>query len=817
MDEDNMSLYATGGTVQQIGSKRVHLFTTVGSASPLIVTGSGNAEVLIVAGGGAGGSDRGGGGGAGGYIYNSAYALTAGTVSVTVGGGGVGTTSGTSGGTGTIGGNGGSSIFAALTAVGGGGGGACNPNTAIRNGANGGSGGGGSQYNGAGPGGTGTAGQGFAGGLGNEGNNSAGGGGGAGSIGQDAAANGGNGGSGISFSISGSSQTYCSGGGGGKWTGNAAGNAGTGGTGAGNGSNVSNTNGNAASYYGCGGGGAGLAQTAVTTGGNGFQGIVIVSYDYTPPPTPAFPVGPNGESVYFSATSSSQATVTVASALPVPGALYRVVAYNPNGVASNPVTFTITNTLQIPAFLNPGPQTFVGGGSFSVNQTAQSSGITWTILPTTAVTLSSASDVGVTLNVSDGIAIPSPTNYTLKATDSSAQVTSQVFTIQNTFNAPAFANPGTKSYTNGGSFSVTQTTANTGQLGWSISPTTGVTLSGASKTGVTVNVSASTPISTSTYTLTATNPTPTSCVQPFSVTNTITSLYSFTTFTFTPIGATGVSGPTTLAGYSGTYPGVGTSYALTIGNGVRQGSQLWTVPISGNYTFTIAGAGGTYTFNYVTTYSITSYGAVGTVTLSLTTGDVIQILVGQQGRSFSPGDKSSGGCGGTFIYNITTSTLLAVCGGAGGSGADDGGAAGLGPGRPGSTTITPTPAAGGGNAGTGGTGGGGGTGGTVNGGNGGGGGYTGNGSGVNPGLAFVNGGTGGASGGQSLVGGFGGGGGGNGDGAGPGGGGGYNGGGGGGFAGRGRGGGGGGSYISTSWTSITQTNSADGYVTITKV
>ena len=813
-----MSLYATGGTtVQQIGSKRVHFFTTAGPSS-LIVTGSGNAEVLVVAGGGAGGSDRGGGGGAGGYIYNSSYALTAGTVSVTVGAGGQGTTSSTGGGSGTIGGNGGSSIFAALTAVGGGGGGGCNPNTAIRNGASGGSGGGGSQYNGAGPGGTPTAGQGSAGGTGFE-QGSAGGGGGASGQGANAANTvGGNGGNGISYSISGTSQTYCGGGGGGV-AGVNTGTLGTGGTGGGgNGSRnmtSGNANGNPATYYGGGGGGSSEAQGFTTTGGNGFQGIVIVSYDYTPA---FFPVGPNGEAIYFSATGTSQATLTVASSIPIPGALYQVIAYNPNGVASNPVTFTVTNTLQVPAFLNPGTKTFVAGGSFSVIQTAQSSGIVWSILPTTAVTLTSGSDTGVTVTVSDGIPILSPTNYTLTATDSSAQITTQVFSIQNTFVAPAFVNPGTKSFTNGGSFSVSQTATQTGQLGWSITPTTGMTLSSASVSGVTVTVSVAQPISGVTYTLTATNPTPTSCAQPFSVTNTVTALYAFTTFTFTPIGATGVSGPTTLAGYGGTYPGVGTSYALTIGNGVRQGSQLWTVPMAGNYTFTVAGAGGSYTFNpYGTTYNITSYGAVGAVTLSLTTGDVIQILVGQSGRPFVQGDKSTGGCGGTFIYNITTSTLLAVCGGAGGSGADGGTSAALGQGQPGSTTITPTPAAGGGNAGTGGTGGGGGTGGTVNGGNGGGGGYTGNGSGVNPGLAFVNGGTAGASGGQSLIGGFGGGGGGNGDGAGPGGGGGYNGGGGGGFAGRGRGGGGGGSYISTSWTSITQTNSANGYVTITKV
>jgi len=655
MDENSMSLYATGGSVQQIGSKRVHFFTTVGSAS-LIVTGSGNAEVLIVAGGGAGGSDRGGGGGAGGYIYNSSYGLTAGTVSVTIGAGGAGTTSGTFGGSGTIGGNGGSSIFAALTAVGGGGGGGCHPSNANRNGANGGSGGGGSQYNGAGPGGAATAGQGSAGGTGNEANNSAGGGGGAGGVGQDAVANGGNGGNGINFSISGSVQTYCSGGGGGKYIGNAAGLAGTGGTGAGNGSNVNNTNGSSAFYYGCGGGGAGLAATAVTTGGNGFQGIVIVSYDYTPA---FFPVGPNGEAIYFSATDTSQATLTVASSIPIPGALYQVIAYNPNGVASNPVTFTVTNTLQAPAFLNPGTKTFVAGGSFSVIQTAQSSGITWSILPTTAVTLTSGSDTGVTVTVSDGIPILSPTNYTLKATDSSAQITTQVFSIQNTFVAPAFVNPGTKSFTNGGSFSVAQTATQTGQLGWSISPTTGMTLSSASVSGVTVTVSVAQPISGVTYTLTATNPTPTSCAQPFSVTNTVTALYAFTTFTFTPIGATGVSGPTTLAGYGGTYPGVGTSYALAIGAGLRQGMQLWTVPNSGNYQITAVGAG-----------SVTSVGnSLGIQvrgTYTFTTGQVIVLVVGQQGLRRNA-NEGYGGNGGSYVVDNSNNPII-IAGGAGGSG-----------------------------------------------------------------------------------------------------------------------------------------------------
>ena len=372
----------------------------------------------------------------------------------------------------------------------------------------------------------------------------------------------------------------------------------------------------------------------------------------------SFPVGPSGQAVYFSTTGPSQATVTVASAQPIPGALYQVIAYNPNGVASNPVTFTITNTLGKPAFLNPGPQTFVGGGSFSVNQTGTSSGITWSILPTTAVTLTSPADTGVTVNVSSGIPIASPTNYTLTATDTTAQATSQTFTIQNTFTAPAFANPGTQSFTNGGSFSVTQTATQTGQLGWSISPTTGMTLSSASTSGVTVTVAVAQPISGVTYTLTATNPTPTSCIQSFSVTNTITALYPFTTFTFTPAGATGPTGPTTLAAYGTTYPGYGTSYALSIGTGTRLGMQLWYVPLTGSYQITAVGAGKVGT-------TFTSYGRSVRGTYNFTIGQVIVLLVGQSGLTVS--SRSDGGCGGSYVVDSSNNPII-IAGGAGGNG-----------------------------------------------------------------------------------------------------------------------------------------------------
>lgn len=295
-----------------------------------------------------------------------------------------------------------------------------------------------------------------------------------------------------------------------------------------------------------------------------------------------------------------------------------------------------------------------------------------------------------------------------------------------------------------------------------------------------------------------------------------TPLYSFTSITFTNAGATGRSGPST-AQCTSTYSGTNAWVTNTSYFNTSSGIQLWTVPSTKTYTFVVAGAGGSY--NFTTLPTTTTYGAVGTVSLSLAKSDVIRILVGQSGTYEGAGsDKSSGGCGGTYIFNQTKNTLLAIAGGAGGSGADG---STSGKGSSGSTTTTPTaPYNGTGSAGTGGGGGGADT---VFSSGSGGGGYSGNGASSTAagatgggGLSYTNGGTGGKAGTQVPEGGFGGGGGTYidwGTGA-PGGGGGYNGGGAGNYAGRGQGAGGGGSYVSTSWASITQTNGGMGYVSI---
>jgi len=297
-------------------------------------------------------------------------------------------------------------------------------------------------------------------------------------------------------------------------------------------------------------------------------------------------------------------------------------------------------------------------------------------------------------------------------------------------------------------------------------------------------------------------------------------LYPFTTFTFTPMTATGASGPGAIT-YGASTPGYGTTSVMTLSGGI----QYWKVPYSGNYTFTIAGAcggaGGPAT---------RGLGAVITVTLPLTQGDVLQLLVGQMGTSAVSGCPvtKGGGGGGSFVYNNTTSTILLVAGG--GAGCAGGPIVTAGQAN---ASLTPAGNAGDGtNGGAGGTTGGGGTGGvsacgnTAGGnGGGGGGGYSGNGTNgsfaaSNLGQSFLNGGVGGSNTSEGTTyGGFGGGGA-----AGH-----HAGGGGGGYSGGGGGGlqtcscadtqtgGGGGSYATVSFTSSAVTNAGDGYITITKV
>lgn len=147
-------------------------------------------------------------------------------------------------------------------------------------------------------------------------------------------------------------------------------------------------------------------------------------------------------------------------------------------------------------------------------------------------------------------------------------------------------------------------------------------------------------------------------------------LYDFTTFTFTTGGQTGRTGPslaTLKTAYNViTYPWVDNTEYFNAVSGI----QYWTVPATGDYSFTVRGARGGSGYTTGNANNRGGYPAEVNGTVSLTQGDVVHILVGQSGTNgtnASCGGNPGAGGGGTFVYNNTTSTLLFVAGGGGGA------------------------------------------------------------------------------------------------------------------------------------------------------
>ena len=302
-------LVATGGTVTEDGSFKVHRFTGPGTfqvTTEAENTSDNVVDYLVVAGGGAGGMNNGGfngggGGGAGGTRFSAttycsssplkapaALPVSAQSYPITVGAGGVG-----SNGPGpSKGAPGNNSIFSTITsALGGGGGSGTAPGT-IRNGEDGGSGGGGAGVNGSGGG---TAGsgntpsvspaQGSAGGAGNCGSDHQGGGGGGFTACGQAGSAGGDGGAGLAIDITGSPVAYGGGGGGSRGAPSSApavpqGGLGGGGNGSDNpipgGVPSGSPGGSGTANTGGGGGGSNANQN----GGSGGSGVVVIRYKF---------------------------------------------------------------------------------------------------------------------------------------------------------------------------------------------------------------------------------------------------------------------------------------------------------------------------------------------------------------------------------------------------------------------------------------------------------------------------------------------------------------------------------------------------------
>jgi len=132
--------------------------------------------------------------------------------------------------------------------------------------------------------------------------------------------------------------------------------------------------------------------------------------------------------------------------------------------------------------------------------------------------------------------------------------------------------------------------------------------------------------------------------------------YSGFNATFTSLGASGKDGPTSLGSH---YTGQDHDDQVTLSNSIQQ----WTVPYTGQYRIEAVGAAGGYDKSQD---SAQYRGRVArmTGTFNLSKGEIIGILVGQEG-GIRNNRRSSGGGGGTFVVRESNMPLI-VAGGGGG-------------------------------------------------------------------------------------------------------------------------------------------------------
>jgi hypothetical protein len=147
---------------------------------------------------------------------------------------------------------------------------------------------------------------------------------------------------------------------------------------------------------------------------------------------------------------------------------------------------------------------------------------------------------------------------------------------------------------------------------------------------------------------------------------------STATWNFTTCGQTGRFGPSQ------------SQCNATYGNGVvtvTNGIQFWTVPATGTYRITAAGARGGSSNTQAGSGGATMRGD-----FTLNQGDVIKLLVGQQGTGGTQSESCAGGGGGSFVLTNANSPLI-IAGGGGGSGGISNS-----PGQGGTTSNTSTTA-----------------------------------------------------------------------------------------------------------------------------
>ena len=125
---------------------------------------------------------------------------------------------------------------------------------------------------------------------------------------------------------------------------------------------------------------------------------------------------------------------------------------------------------------------------------------------------------------------------------------------------------------------------------------------------------------------------------------------------FSNLNATGRYGPTSLGSY---YAGQDHDGQVALSSGIQQ----WIVPYTGDYRIEVIGAAGGYD-RRINSSQYRGRGARMIGTFRLNKGEVIQVLVGQEGGINKKSDSSGSG-GGTFVVRGADTPLI-IAGGGGG-------------------------------------------------------------------------------------------------------------------------------------------------------
>lgn len=291
--------------------------------------------------------------------------------------------------------------------------------------------------------------------------------------------------------------------------------------------------------------------------------------------------------------------------------------------------------------------------------------ITWTISEGTLPT-------GLSINPSTGIVTGTPTEtYTLdtvviQATDENGAAVTQ----SHSYDIAPEPTLTPASVTTEGLVGESLSTANASLNGFT-EPYTWEITSGSLPTGLNLNSSTGTisgtptEVGTSGLTIMLTDANSLTANQTHEFTIEASDLYEFTSATFTPGGQTGATGPSLSQirnGLTGT--GVNSWKNNTSYLNASSGIIEWTVPADGTYRIEAAGAEGGRGSG-----GIGGAGSALRGDFSLEQGDVLKLIVVQQGIQSSMG----GGGGGTFVVNSpydTNQSILIASGGGGGSSRD---------------------------------------------------------------------------------------------------------------------------------------------------